>query len=85
MKPFGDAIFQRKSRGYFLIDGIVVADYLVCCHCNLHWIPRKGSKIVRGYCQRCNDVICGKKECIDSCIPMDLRLTLYEAGKLKVL
>lgn len=85
MKPYEDAIFQHKPAGHMLLDDVVVADYLMCVHCNVHWIPRKGSKKRRGWCMRCSGVICGKQSCIDSCLPMDLRLTLYEAGKIKVL
>ena len=52
---------------------------LSCAHCGGQWIPRPGSGIVRGFCQRCNGYICGPG--CEACVPLDQYLSNLEAGR----
>lgn len=79
-RPFKDACYERKAKGYFIVDGREVAATLQCCHCNAHFLSVRGSRIIRGFCMRCYSITCGKKEC-DVCIPFEKKISLIEKSK----
>lgn len=76
-------------------DGVVIREFddgkvvetptMQCRHCGQHWIMLPGSGRERGWCTKCMGPLCGKKECMDQCLPFEKRLDLYEAGKLLIL
>lgn len=69
-----------KEAGYIVDDGnIVIATTLQCVHCGCHWVPQPGSKIVRGYCTRCNGPVCGKG--CEECVPQEQMLDNIEKGR----
>jgi hypothetical protein len=72
----------RNPHGGCMLDGVHVADTLMCCHCGKIWIVMKGSGIRRGFCTKCMGVTCGRPEC-DTCMPQEKRLDLIEKGILK--
>lgn len=80
----GAASAGRSVRGTIFLDGQEVGETVQCCHCQRHWIYRKGSGKRRGWCLNCNAMHCGRKEC-DTCTPFEKKLELYEKGKLEVL
>lgn len=57
-----------KPHGALLDDGREVADLLQCCHCQYTWQVQPGSGRRRGFCFRCDQVTCGKPECM-VCMP----------------
>ena len=61
----------ERIAGGILVDGTQTADTLQCCHCGAHWERVPGSGRVRGYCMKCNAVICGKPECMANCRPFE--------------
>lgn len=74
----------NKPSGAIILDGQHVADTLQCKHCGKHWIPIKGSGIVRGWCTHCNGVTCGAPDCM-KCVPFEQRLDEVEKGIRKTL
>ena len=75
---------ERGAKGHIIIDSIVVADTLQCCHCNAHFVSVHGSGTVRGFCMACAQVTCGGPRC-DVHVPFEKRLDLYEKGKIRSL
>jgi hypothetical protein len=75
---YDDALPVRRPDGGIIVDGQVVADTVMCVHCNSHFIPRKGSGIIRGYCKYCNGPICGPR--CARCLPFEKYLELVEMG-----
>lgn len=71
----------KKEAGVILIDGKQVASTKQCCHCGGHFIMKKGSGKLRGYCMKCHEITCGKIECC-KCIPFEKKLELVEFGNL---
>ena len=53
-----------KLGGFILVDGKVVAETKVCCHCSKHWVPEPGSGKVRGFCVKCHGYLCGAEKCM---------------------
>jgi len=77
---FADALPLAKPSGHILLDGQQVADTAQCVHCNAHFVMRQGSGTLRGWCTRCNGVVCGPR--CAACIPFERRLDLLErAGR----
>ena len=74
----------RKPQGTILADGQCVADTRQCVHCGRHWFWEHGSGRKRGFCLNCMGITCGNDSC-HVCVPLQKKLELYEAGKLKVL
>lgn len=70
----------NKSRSVLLVDGKEVGNTLQCNHCNAHFFMFRGSGTVRGYCMKCNSVICNRKRCTTDCIPFEKRLELVAKG-----
>lgn len=58
---------------------VLVVATMQCGHCGRHWIPRPGSGIVRGFCQRCMKPICGPG--CESCRPVEVYLDNLEKGR----
>lgn len=79
-----EAQSERKPSGAIIVEGMHVADTLKCVHCGHVWIPIKGSGRVRGWCNSCGGVTCGRAEC-NACYPFEKKLDDYEKGKLKEL
>lgn len=65
---YSDAKHERKPHGIIFYNGVQVATTLQCPHCMGHFVSRKGSGHLRGFCMKCMGVTCGKRECIP-CIP----------------
>ncbi len=78
--PVQDAKWERAPAGTILIDGVEVAHTLQCCHCGCHFVSRKGSGMLRGFCMRCHKITCGAVQC-DTCIPVEEFLTHIERGR----
>lgn len=56
-------------------DGPVVErDTLQCVHCGGHWIVVVGSGRKRGWCKHCQGPLCGKRQCMERCYPLEKRL-----------
>jgi hypothetical protein len=77
MKPISD--WTDKASGYILIDGNVAGCTMQCPHCNTHFLYRKGSGTLRGWCMRCNKISCGKEPCM-TCIPFEAKLDFVDGG-----
>ena len=73
---FKDAQFERNPHGAILIDGQEVAHTLQCVHCGSHFISRKGSGKIRGWCTRCNGPVCGPSCAV--CTPFEKKLEMME-------
>jgi hypothetical protein len=58
------------------------ADSLQCVHCGAHWVVVKGSGIRRGFCRNCMGPTCGADACC-TCIPLEKKLEMVEAGKAR--
>jgi hypothetical protein len=76
----GQPEFVKKPSGYIIVDGQEVAHTLQCFHCGTHWIPMKGSGRMRGFCHRCNGVLCGADPCMRYHIPKEAQLDLADGG-----
>jgi hypothetical protein len=74
---------ERRAGGVILMDGVSVADTVMCVHCGKHWISLPGSGRIRGWCFKCNGPFCGP-DCTE-CYPLQKRLDDYEKGKLHCL
>ena len=72
------AISQRKPAGGLLIGNTHIADTLQCKHCGKHWVPIRGSRKLRGWCLRCNGVLCGNRDCLLDCSPFEEKLEMRE-------
>lgn len=66
-------------------SGMKEADTLQCVHCSNHWIVKKGSGIVRGFCVKCDGYTCGNQQTCHECFPFEERMDLYEKGMLPFL
>jgi len=84
--PYVDAemLLCDRHAGHIIIDGIERAMTAQCCHCGGHFVVRKGSKRLRGFCSNCSQVTCGAPGC-NPCIPFEKKLDLYEKKRLAVL
>lgn len=76
--PYENVEAVHKPSGHIILDGNQVADTIQCVHCGRHWVPIKGSGRVRGFCMKCNGMVCGRKTC-HTCIPSEKRLEIREA------
>ena len=58
-------------------DGLVEEhDALQCCHCQRTWRYLAGSGRQRGWCASCQNVVCGRPECMAECSPWQRRIGL---------
>jgi hypothetical protein len=79
LKPHGVHIITDPA-----VAREIQADYHACVHCGCVWVVQPGSGKIRGFCSNCNGFICGPK-CADCQGPLEKRLDLFEAGKIKAL
>ena len=65
----------RNLSGYqFLTDAdgnSQERETVSCAHCQYIMTIQPGSGTKRGYCFRCNAVICGKQACMEKCVPFE--------------
>lgn len=47
-----------------------------CAHCQYTWVYVPGSGKQRGFCLKCMAVLCGKPECMRTCVPWDKKVGL---------
>lgn len=72
---------MQREHGYLLnADGNEIASTHQCCHCGMHFEIVKGSGVQRGVCLKCMGVVCGKRECVAGCVPIERQLELMERG-----
>lgn len=69
---------DRVAAGICHTDEGEVAITLQCVHCGMHWIPIRGSGRRRGFCTNCCGPLCGKKECLEACMPYEKRLDIRD-------
>ena len=60
----------EKPSGYFsTFDGEgrrIEGETRQCVHCQFVWEYKPGSGIKRGWCTRCNGLICARPECLEA-------------------
>lgn len=44
-----------------------------CKHCQFTWVYQPGSGIRRGYCMRCNGIVCMEEDCVKNYTCVTLR------------
>ena len=74
---YQDAMPERNPHGVIILDGQEVANTLMCPHCGMHFVSRRGSGARRGYCYHCAAVTCGNPAC-DGCRPLEKQLEAIE-------
>lgn len=74
----------NEEDGIIIVNGTTVATTKQCVHCGNHFAMVKGSGKVRGFCQKCHGITCGKIECC-TCIPFEKKLEEIESGKRLIL
>lgn len=62
----GTEIHIETASGKMLFE----SDLQQCVHCQYTWKYKPGSGILRGFCQKCNGVTCGRTAC-DTCYPKE--------------
>lgn len=72
-----------REQGAIISDGRQIASTLQCCHCGRHFVSRKGSGVVRGFCLSCGHVTCGASKC-DICIPFEKQLGIIERNAMAI-
>jgi hypothetical protein len=70
----------ERVAGGVLVDGMQIGETLQCCHCGGHWDRVPGSGTLRGFCLKCNGVLCGKEACMTECKPFEKWLEEVERG-----
>jgi len=65
----------RRPDGHIIryTDGgrELYSDTKQCPHCGGHFEIRTGSGKLRSWCGNCAAVTCGKKECVENCVPTE--------------
>jgi len=74
-RPDGWTLTTDRQTGAVLEE----TDTQMCVHCQYHWQFKPGSGALRGYCYRCQGVLCGKEGCMLSCNPFEAVLEMKEA------
>ncbi len=74
-RPDGWILTTDRQTGEVLEE----TDTQMCVHCQMHWPFKPGSGVQRGYCYRCNGLLCGKEFCMISCNPFEAVIELKEA------
>lgn len=77
----------RHTSGYSVITDPYAGDEeretVSCAHCQKIWMVQPGSGTKRGFCFRCNAPLCGKKGCMEKCVPFEKAIEQMEArGRL---
>jgi hypothetical protein len=63
-------ITGNKPSGYIAdMSNRVIGETRQCVHCQYTWVYQPGSGNRRGFCTKCNGLLCGSKKCFDSCAP----------------
>ena len=70
---------DRHYSGTILLDGQEVAQTLMCCHCNRHFLNVRIPGKQRGWCMNCNGPVCPNPVC-DNCVPFAQWLENVEKG-----
>lgn len=70
---------NRFESGAIVVGGKHLGSTVQCVHCGSHEhiIPGSGRK--RGHCRYCQGFLCGKKICLQHCIPYEARIEYEEA------
>ena len=76
MGEYDDARALARPSGGILLDGVQVADTAQCVHCGKHFVMRHGSGTVRGYCPKCDGLVCGPS--CARCTPYEKRIDVAE-------
>lgn len=69
-----------RPSGTIIVDDRAVADTVQCVHCGGHFVMVKGSGKTRGWCFKCNGMICGPS--CRECLPKEKWLDMKEKGLL---
>ena len=77
-KPSNYFVTSRRTPMGTMIK--VEGEMRMCAHCSVRWEYRPGSGIRRGYCKRCNGLLCGKGLCMRYCIPYMSKIDAIEKG-----
>lgn len=76
---------SRQPTGYATISGpsgeLAEADTATCAHCQFVIHIKPGSGIQRGWCRMCDEIVCGKKGCIERCTPFERKLEEWEGRR----
>ena len=79
------SIQGNKPSNYFVSQDQfgrkVETEGRMCSHCGCRWEYQPGSGTRRGYCKRCNGVLCGQDLCMKYCVPYMARIEGIEQGK----
>lgn len=78
---YTDSLSTIKASGAILVDGKHIADTIQCKHCGGHFVHQRGKAATRGWCFKCNGMLCGQKRCMKSCIPTEVELSTMEKGR----
>ena len=73
-KPAGYGVFTNPDGSRREIET------RMCQHCQMKWEYKPGSGTRRGYCSRCDGMLCGKDLCMRYCIPYMDRIEAMEKG-----
>jgi hypothetical protein len=74
---FNDTVHVRNPHGLVYLDGQEVGETLQCCHCGRHFVVRRGSGRIRGWCAIEGKPTCGRPECVP-CVPLEKRMLQME-------
>ena len=74
-----------KPSGYFVTQDLVTGKKIegetrMCAHCQYKWQYRAGSGTRRGFCTKCNGLLCGRPLCMQYCIPYIDKIEGIEKG-----
>jgi hypothetical protein len=83
IKPESSNIYDRaetvrKPGGWLLMDGEEIAQTMCCVHCNNHFLLIRGSGTLRSFCTTCTGVTCGRRACVEKCVPFEKKLEMIE-------
>jgi hypothetical protein len=76
-----------RASGYAIAVGVEGGrrwerDTCRCVHCGCHWYVERGSRRIRGFCQRCDGPTCGPGCIVGlNCVPHELLLDNMEKGR----
>ncbi len=72
--------FNNKTEsGVIVVGGQHIASTRQCVHCGRHEVIRAGSGKKRGWCVKCTGFLCGRKPCLQNCVPYEARIEYEEA------
>ena len=70
---------KNRPSGYFSTFNVesgkkIEGETRQCIHCQYTWIYQPGSGRKRGWCIRCQGLLCGQYNCMKYCINVEQRL-----------